>query len=178
MNKLIKVSDLVWKTLKKNNKFQHVFLLSGGGMMHLLDGLTKINIKAIPMLHEQACAIAAYAYSRTLNTTGICLVTSGPGATNAITGVAAAFVDSIPLLIISGQVSRASSQRKFNLRQRGFQEINIIDTVKPITKYAKYINDPKKVKFEIEKSLFLAVSGRPGPVWLDIPLDVQAANID
>ena len=178
MKKLIKVSDLVWKTILQNNKFNHVFLLSGGAMMHLLDSLAKSKIKAIPMLHEQACGIAAYAYSRAMNTTGVCLVTSGPGATNVITEVASAFTDSVPLLFISGQVSTASSQRNLNLRQRGFQEINIIDIVKPITKYAKYISDPKKIKFEIEKSLFLATSGRPGPVWLDIPLDVQATKIE
>ena len=178
MKKISKVSDLVWKILKKNNHFNHVFLLSGGGIMHLLDSLYKSKIKPVPMLHEQACSIASYAYSRTLNTTGVCLVTSGPGATNAITGVAAAFTDSVPMIVISGQVSKASSQKYFSLRQRGFQEINIIDCVKPITKYAKYLDNPKKIKYEIEKSLFIAKSGRPGPVWLDIPLDIQAAQIN
>ena len=112
MKKLTKVSDYIWRRLNQITSSKHVFLLSGGGMMHLLDSLGKSTFKPIPMHHEQAASIAAYAYGRTINSLGICLVTSGPGATNALTGVAAAFTDSVPMIFISGQVSTLFSQRK------------------------------------------------------------------
>ena len=112
MKKLTKVSDYIWSRLNQITSSKHVFLLSGGGMMHLLDSLGKSTFKPIPMHHEQAASIAAYAYGRTINSLGICLVTSGPGATNALTGVAAAFTDSVPMIFISGQVSTLFSQRK------------------------------------------------------------------
>jgi acetolactate synthase-1/2/3 large subunit len=155
-----------------------VFLLSGGGIMHLLDSLQKSKFKTIAMHHEQACAIASYGYSRTKNCVGICFVTSGPGATNAITGLAAAWTDSIPVIFISGQVSTKFSSNKLSIRQHGFQEINTIDIVKKITKYSKYINNQNHINYELEKSIFLAKNGRPGPVWLDIPIDIQASKIN
>lgn len=175
---IIKVSDYICQNLSKLTKSKNVFFLSGGGMMHLLDSLSKCDLNPIAMHHEQAASIAAYASGRAKNTIGICFATSGPGATNAITGAAAAYTDSVPMIIISGQVSTSSSQRKLNMRQVGFQEFNIIDTVKPFTKYASYISNKNKIKYELEKSVYLAKSGRPGPVWLDVPLDIQAAKIN
>ncbi len=146
--------------------------------MHLLDSLGRSGLRVVPMHHEQAASIAAYAYGRTINSTGVCFVTSGPGATNAITGVAAAYTDSVPMLFISGQVSTLFSQRPYGLRQRGFQEFNIVDVVAPTTKYVKFVDRATDVRYELEKACFLAKAGRPGPVWLDIPLDIQAAHID
>jgi acetolactate synthase I/II/III large subunit len=176
--KTIKVSDYVCSRIEELTGSRHVFLLSGGGMMHLLDSLGRSPLHSFPMHHEQATSIAAYAYGRTLNTTGVCFVTSGPGGTNAMTGVAGAFTDSVPLLFISGQVSTLFSQRAMGLRQRGFQEFNIVDVVTPTTKYAKFVGRAADIRYELEKACFLARSGRPGPVWLDIPLDVQAARVD
>ena len=147
-------------------------------MMHLLDSLGSSELSVFPMHHEQAAAIAAYAYGRTLNSIGVCFATSGPGATNTLTGVAAAYTDSVPMLFISGQVSTLFSQRPYGLRQRGFQEFNIVDVVAPTTKYSRFVERAEDIRYELEKACFLARAGRPGPVWLDIPLDVQAARID
>ena len=174
----MKVSDYIWDYLYKTSGSRHVFLLSGGGMMHLLDSVGKSKFSVVPMHHEQTASIAANAYGRTKNTIGICLVTSGPGATNAITGVAAAFMDSIPMIIISGQVSTLFSKKNMNIRQLGFQEFDIISSVKSTTKYAVNVNDKNKVQYEIEKACFLAKHGRPGPVWIDIPLDIQNSQIN
>jgi acetolactate synthase-1/2/3 large subunit len=173
----IKVSDYIFSRVHELTGSDTVFLLSGGGMMHMLDSVGRSDLRTFPMHHEQAAAIAAYAYGRTINSTGVCLVTSGPGATNAITATAAAYTDSVPMLFLSGQVSTLFSQRAMGLRQRGFQEFNIVDTVRPSTKYAKYVDKAEDIKYELEKACFLAQAGRPGPVWLDVPLDIQAAKI-
>ena len=175
--KLEKVSDYIVSRLPELTGSQHAFLLSGGGMMHLLDSLGHGPMIPVPMHHEQAAAIAAYAYGRARNSVGVCFVTSGPGGTNAITAVAAAYTDSTPMLVISGQVSTLFSSRRHNLRQRGFQELNILELVEPITKYAAYIDNKNDIRYHLEKAVFLARAGRPGPVWLDIPLDIQAASI-
>ncbi|MES2047207.1 MAG: thiamine pyrophosphate-binding protein [Pseudomonadota bacterium] len=177
-NNLIKVSDYICSRIKELTGSNHVFLLSGGGMMHLLDSLGSSELTPFPLHHEQAASIAAYAYGRTLNSTGVCFATSGPGATNTLTGVAGAYTDSVPMLFISGQVSTLFSQRPFGLRQRGFQEFNIVDVVTPTTKYARFVERACDIRYELEKACFLARAGRPGPVWLDLPLDVQAAYID
>lgn len=174
----IKVSDYIFSRIKELTGSNTVFLLSGGGMMHMLDSLGRSELEAFPMHHEQAAAIAAYAYGRTINSTGVCLVTSGPGATNAITATAAAYTDSVPMLFLSGQVSTLFSQRQLGLRQRGFQEFNIVDTVRPTTKYVRFVDSPHDIRYELEKACYLAKAGRPGPVWLDIPLDIQAAKIE
>ena len=174
----MKVSDYIWKYLFKVTKSKHIFLLSGGGMMHLLDSAGKSNFKIVPMHHEQAVSIAANAYGRTRNSIGVGLVTSGPGATNAITGVTAAYMDSVPMIIISGQVSTLFSKKKLNIRQLGFQEFDIISSVKSTTKYAINLNNKNEVQYELEKACFLSKNGRPGPVWLDIPLDIQNSQID
>lgn len=175
---LVKVSDYICSRIQELTGSSHVFLLAGGGMMHLLDSVGRSELTSFPLQHEQAASIAAYAYGRTLNTAGVCFVTSGPGATNALTGVAGAYTDSVPMLFISGQVSTLFSQRPYGLRQRGFQEFNIVDVVTPTTKYARFVEHACDIRYELEKACFLARAGRPGPVWLDLPLDVQAAHID
>lgn len=176
-NRSLKVSDYICSRISELTGSSCVFLLSGGGMMHLLDSVGKSKLRVFPMHHEQAAAIAAYAYGRTINSTGVCFATSGPGATNLITGIAGAFTDSVPMLFITGQVSTLFSQRSFGLRQRGFQEVDIVEISKPITKYVAYVDDPSQIRYELEKACYVAKSGRPGPVLLDIPLDIQAATI-
>ena len=178
----MKLSDSVVKYLEKIT--DSVFLLSGGGIMHVVDSLFKSKLNVYCCHHEQAAAIAAEGYSRIKNKEkiGVVCVTTGPGATNAITGAAGAWLDSIPMLVISGQVKRDNMMPRKNgvstIRQLGFQEINIIDIVKPITKYAVTIEKESQILYHLEKALFLATQGRPGPCWLDIPLDVQAAEIN
>ena len=154
-------------------------MLPGGGCMHLVDSLGREkNLRFICNLHEQACAVAADAYSQYTGNLGVALVTTGPGGTNAMTGVAGSWLDSIPTLIISGQVKRPDLLTGRGVRQMGFQEINIVDIVRPITKYAVLVDDPRSIRYHFDKALYLAKHGRPGPVWLDIPLDVQAAELD
>lgn len=174
---MIRVVDYIAHYIKKIG-IKHVFLVTGGGAMYLNDALGQENIYVCNH-HEQACAMAAEGYARVKNSLGVCNVTTGPGATNAITGVMGAWVDSIPMLVISGQVKQSVSLYKNKgYRQIGTQEIPIIDMVKPITKYAVPILDPYEVAYELEKAIYLATTDRPGPVWLDIPLDVQNSQID
>ena len=156
---------------------EHVFMLAGGGAMHLNDGLAcSKRLQAVPCHHEQAAAIAAEAYGRVHPCgIGVVMVTSGPGATNAITAVAGAWIESIPMLIISGQVKRADLLRGRSLRQMGVQEVETVPMVKGITKYAKTLEEPTEIEAECRKAIALAREGRGGPVWLDIPLDVQGA---
>jgi len=147
--------------------------------MHLVDSLGKCkDLNIIVNLHEQASAIAADAYSQYTNNIGVALVTTGPGGTNAITGVAASWIDSVPVLIISGQVKRADLLSGKDVRQMGPQEVDIVSLVKPITKYAITVMDSNQIKLHLDKAVYLAKEGRPGPVWIDIPLDVQGATID
>ena len=159
-----------------------IFMVSGGGNMHLIDALGKNEgLQYVCNHHEQACAMAAEGYARVSNKIGIAYVTTGPGGTNAITGVMGAWVDSIPMMIISGQVkfeTTISSQPELKLRQLGDQEINIVDIVRPITKYAVMITDKNSIRYHLEKAVYDAKNGRPGPVWLDIPLDIQGAQVD
>ena len=158
---------------------KHVFMLPGGGAMHLNDALAGCeDLDFVCNLHEQASAIAAEAYARVSNGLGVAMVTSGPGATNALTGVAAAWLDSTPVLFLSGQVKRADLKGDSGLRMLGVQEIDVVSMVRGITKYAVTITDPATIRFHLEKALHLARDGRSGPVWIDIPLDVQAAQID
>lgn len=157
----------------------HVFLLPGGGAMHLVDAMGKQpDLEAVPCLHEQACAIAAEAYARVNENLGVAVVTTGPGATNAITGVAGAWIESVPMLVVSGQVKRADMMDGAPIRQKGVQEVDIVSMVKPITKYAVTIREPQEIRRELEKAVHIARSGRCGPVWIDVPLDVQGAPID
>lgn len=174
----VKISDYIIKFLE-NSGVKHIFLMPGGGNIHIIDSIgNSKKIKYICNAHEQASAIAAEAYSRLSGSIGVCIVTTGPGGTNAITGVYGAWTDSIPMIVISGQVKRETIGAGKGLRQFGDQEINIIDIVKPITKYAVVIDNPNEIKYHLDKAIYLAKSGRPGPVWLDIPLDVQGSTIE
>lgn len=158
---------------------KHVFAVCGGGAMHLVDSFGSSNhIEYIATHHEQAAAMAAESYARVTGQLGAALVTSGPGGSNAITGVYGAWVDSIPTIVISGQVTQDTLIRDTGLRQFGIQEGNIIDIVRPITKYAVTVTDPQSMRYHLEKACYLAMTGRQGPVWLDIPLDVQSKLIN
>lgn len=174
----VKLSDYVFQFIADKG-VKHVFMLPGGGAMHLNDSVGKIaDIEYVCVLHEQAAAIAAEAYARVTNNLGVALVTTGPGGTNAITGVAGAWLESTPCLIISGQVKRADMKGDLPVRQVGPQELDIVTIVKSITKYAVTVTDPLTIRYHLEKAVELATSGRKGPVWIDIPLDVQAASIE
>ncbi|MEL3908402.1 MAG: thiamine pyrophosphate-binding protein [Treponemataceae bacterium] len=158
-----------------------VFSVVGGGAMHLNDAFN--NTKGLHCVfnhHEQACAIAAESYARFDNRPACVCVTTGPGGTNALTGVLCAWQDSIPMLVISGQVRYETTVTStgLNLRQFGEQEHYIVDTVSSITKYAKMLSEPKKIRYEIEKAIYLANSGRRGPTWIDIPLNIQGMIIE
>lgn len=175
-----KVSNIVADFLVEN-QISHVFSVVGGGAMHLNDSLGhRKELSVIYHHHEQAASMAAEAYARIENKIACVCVTSGPGSTNAITGCLCAFTDSIPLLIISGNTSRINSIKNtgLNLRIMGIQEVDIISVVNPITKYSESIDNPNEILYHLEKALFLAKNERPGPVWVDIPLDVQASFVD
>ena len=174
----LRVADYVMAFIARQG-VKHVFLLPGGGAMYLVDALgLNPDLEYVPMHHEQACAIAAEAYSRVNENLGVALVTSGPGATNAITGCVGAWIESVPLLIISGQVKRADLLHGKGVRQSGVQEADIVSMVRPVTKYAVTVEAPERIRYHLEKAVALARDGRKGPVWIDIPLDVQAAPID
>lgn len=160
---------------------KHVFMVTGGGAMHLNHSFgTHKELECIFNHHEQACSIAAESYYRLTNKLPVVNVTSGPGGTNAITGVYGAFVDSIGMVVISGQVKWETTVRSTGLplRQYGDQELDIEELVRPVTKYCAMVTDPQKIRHELEKVFYLATTGRPGPCWLDIPLNVQGAQID
>jgi acetolactate synthase I/II/III large subunit len=163
----------------QNIGVEHVFMIVGGGAMYLNDSLGK-KFKSICFHHEQACTIAADAYARIHNKIPIVNVTTGPGGTNAVSGVLGAWTDSIPMLIISGQVAYKHTVQStgMKLRQLGDQEFDIISMVSHITKYAHMITDPADIKFHLDKAIYEACNGRPGPCWLDIPLDIQNAQIE
>tara|TARA_Y100000310_G_C20656206_1_gene802101 strand:+ start:79 stop:1866 length:1788 start_codon:yes stop_codon:yes gene_type:complete len=173
----MKLSDYVVSFIQKQG-VKDIFLLPGGGCIHLIDSIGKSSINFICNLHEQACSIAADAYGQYTNNLGVCVVTTGPGGTNAMTGLAAAWLDSTPMLVISGQVQKKDMVRGRGTRQIGFQEINMVDLVNPITKYAEVVRYAEDIKYHLEKALFLARNGRSGPVWVDIPLDIQAATVN
>lgn len=180
MRMKMKLSDYVADFLVKN-KITDMFTVTGGGAMHLNDSFGhKEGLKCTYNHHEQACSIAAEGYTRLTNKLCAVCVTTGPGGTNAITGVYGAWVDSIPMFVISGQVKRETTIAftDVKLRQLGDQEFNIIDCVSTMTKYAVMIKDPNEIRYHLEKALYLAKNGRPGPVWIDIPIDVQAAKIE
>jgi acetolactate synthase-1/2/3 large subunit len=173
----VKVSDYIFNFLMEHG-IKTIFYLPGGGCMHLLDSLgTVADIKAVSLLHEQAVAIAAEAYANTLGTPGCALVTTGPGGTNTVTGVLAAYLDSSPVFFISGQVKTADLKSRFGVRSLGPQEADIISMVSSITKYAAMVVDKDSIRYHLERAWHEMVGGRPGPVWLDIPLDIQGALI-
>lgn len=173
----IKLSDYVMRFLMDKG-ISHAFMLPGGGAMHLVDSLGKSGMDYTCFLHEQAAAVAAEAYGQHNNVPGLVLVTSGPGATNAVTGVAAGWIDSTPMIVISGQAKREDLIGDSGVRQSGSQEVQIIPMVEPVTKYAVQVMEPAGIRYCLERAYYEAVSGRPGPVWLSIPLDVQNAQID
>lgn len=176
----MKVTEYMANFFVKNG-VEHCFLITGGGAMHLDDAFThKEGLKCVFNHHEQACAIAAEGYMRYSGKLPLVCVTSGPGGTNALTGVLGAWLDSIPMFVVSGQVKRITTVHATDakVRQIGDQEFNITDCVAPMTKYAKFIDDANEIAYHLEKALYLCKTGRGGPVWLDIPLDIQAAVID
>lgn len=173
---MIKVSDFIIKFIEELG-VKHVFTLSGGGCIHLIDSLSKSNIKYVCNLHEQAAGIAAEAYSQ-YSGFGVALVTTGPGSTNIITPIAGAWFDSIPMLILCGQVNTYDRINNRGVRQFGYQEIDMVSLCKSITKYAYTVIDAQEIKYQLQKAYFLAKEGRPGPVVLEIPLNIQSAIID
>ena len=180
MPNIKRVADYIADFLGENG-IKDVFSVTGGGAMHLNDALGKHKkLRCVYNHHEQACAIAAESYARLSGKIAAVCVTTGPGGTNAITGVMGGYVDSIPMLILSGQVRYDTTIHSTDLpvRQIGDQEWDIIGTVKSMTKYAVLVDDPMTIRYHLERALFLAKNGRPGPCWLDIPLNVQSALID
>ena len=175
---LVKLSDYIFSFIAELG-VREVFAVCGGAAMHLVDslGMNK-HLKYIATHHEQAAAMAAEAYARISGKPGVVLVTSGPGGTNTITGVCGAWIDSIPVIFISGQVTTDTLIGDTGLRQFGVQEANITELVQPITKYAVTVTDATQIKYHLQKALYLATTGRPGPVWLDIPLDIQGQLIN
>ncbi|MFA5263744.1 MAG: thiamine pyrophosphate-binding protein [Opitutaceae bacterium] len=175
---MIKLSDYVMDFLAKRG-IDTVFTVSGGGIMHLLDSLGRnTELKYYCNYHEQASAIAAEGYARITSKPAVVLVTVGPGAVNAISGMVGAWYDGLPMLVITGQVRRDLIADYSEIRQFGPQEGNTVGMAATVSKYAKVVMDPNTIRYELEKALHLATSGRPGPVLLDIPLDVQGAQID
>lgn len=176
----IKLSDYIAKRLKEHYGVEKFFMVSGGGAMHLNDSLGKY-IPYIANHHEQACSMAAEGYARTGQKLAVVNVTTGPGGLNCLNGVFGEWTDSMPVLYISGQVkytTTLASCPQLGLRQLGDQEVDIITSVKHLTKYAKMVTDPNEIKYHLDKAIFQATHGRHGPVWLDIPMNVQAAIID
>src|SRR3954452_15017959 len=178
-----KLSDYVFDFVASQG-VKHVFLVTGGGAMHLNESLARTaEIEPVCNSHEQASAIAAENYGKATNRLGVCLVTTGPGGTNAVTGVAGAWLDSTPTLFISGQVKRPDRMfdaegNPLGMRQLGVQEVDIVSIVKPLTKYTVTVLEPSRIRYEMEKAVHIATTGRPGPVWVDIPLDVQASPVE
>ncbi len=179
---MIKVSDFIFKHLVEKHNIHHCFLVTGGGAMHLNDSIGHTEgLTYICNHHEQASAIAQEGYFRASGKMCVTNVTTGPGGTNAITGVLGQWLDSIPAIYISGQIKTVTYKNTYPdlpLRQLGDQEADIVAVVSPITKYAKTVTNPTEILYELDKAMYLALNGRPGPVWLDIPLDVQAAMVD
>ena len=175
---MVKASDYIMEFIAGLG-VRHVFCVTGGGAMHMNDSLGRSDkLQAVFTLHEQGAGIAAEAYARIREGIGACLVTSGPGATNALTPLCGCYMDSIPVLFISGQAKRADLVGDQKIRQFGIQEVNIIGMVKDYCNYAAQIDDPAMVRYHLEKAAALMQSGRPGPAWLDVPLDIQGSQID
>lgn len=174
----MKLSDYIVEFLEDYG-VRDVFMISGGLAMHLNDSFGRgKKLRYYCNFHEQASAIAAEGYSKVTGKLGVCVVTVGPGSSNTITGVVGQWQDSVPVLYISGQVRKEISAFGTKLRQLGEQELDIIPIVKTITKYAVTVRDPVTIRYHLEKAIYLAKTGRPGPVWIEIPLDIQASQID
>ncbi len=171
---MTKLSDYVIQRVAEH--VDTVFFVPGGGCMHLVDSLGLSGLHAVSMLHEQGAAFAAQSYSM-YHGFGVCLVTSGPGATNVITPLAAAWMDSYPMMVISGQVKTDTLKRDMGIRSFGSQEVDIISMVNKHTKYCITVMDAEKIIEIMDTAISIATTGRPGPVWIDIPLDIQAVEI-
>jgi acetolactate synthase-1/2/3 large subunit len=176
----MRVCDYIASFIASKN-INYVFTIPGGGCIHLSDAFARQeSIQVVVNHHEQACALSAEGYARLKNEVGVCLVTSGPGGSNTWTGILCSYQDSIPVMTISGNVNKnlTTNYTGLELRQLGDQEFDVVKTVSNFTKYAYQVNEPDTIKYHLEKAYYLATSGRPGPVWLDIPLDVQSIQID
>ena len=175
----LRVADYIAQLLVRDG-IEHVFMVTGGGAMHLNDALGREpGLTAIFTHHEQSCAMAAESYARLSGRPAAVNVTSGPGGINALNGVFGAYVDSIPMVVVSGQVKRETliTSYELPLRQLGDQEVDIVSMASPVCKIASLLDDPEETRFVVERALWLARNGRPGPVWVDVPIDVQAASI-
>ena len=182
MSSKIRVADYIFQKIADEG-VGHVFLVTGGGAMHLNDALGREpRLKYVCNHHEQASAIAAEAYARITGDIGVCSVTSGPGGINAINGVFGAWTDSVPMLVISGQMKRETLLVTHNLqgklRQLGDQEVDIVSMVDGVTKFTTCVLEPTTIRYDLEKAIYMARHGRPGPCWIDVPVDIQAAIID
>lgn len=179
-NFMVRIADYITQFIE-NLGVKDIFMLTGGGAMFLNDAAAQNkNIRGIFNHHEQACSMGAFAYSKYTENWGACYLTTGCGSTNAITGLTDAWQDNVPVFFISGQVRRSDTKAHFGLplRQYGMQELDVIPVVTSLCKYAVMVDDPSKIRYHLEKARYLGIHGRPGPVWLDIPLDVQGALID
>jgi len=175
---MLRLSDYVIDRVAREG-VKHIFMVSGGGGMFLIESLgQRKDIQWVCNHHEQASALAAEAYQRVTGNLGVALITTGPAGTNALTGVMCAWTDSVPLLIISGQAKSTHLIDDTGVRQRGFHEANITKIVETVTKYAVTVRDPNQIAYHMDKAIFLAKNGRPGPVWVDIPVDIQGTMID
>lgn len=175
----MKLSDYVVKTLAEDYGVRDIFLVSGGGIMHLLDSVgSHPAVKYHCVYHEQAAVVAAEGYARWTGKLGVALVTVGPGAANAASALPGAWVDSVPLLVLAGQVRSDLIADYGTLRQKGPQEANTLDMARPVTKYAQSVRAPEEVRAEIDRAVFHACSGRPGPVWLEFPVDITGTSVE
>ena len=173
----MKLSDYVMSFIQGKG-IDTLFYLPGGGCMHLVDSLGASALNAVSLLHEQSVAVACESYANTKGIPGAALVTTGPGGTNAITGVLAAYLDSAPCFILSGQVKTDDLKSRYGVRSLGSQEADIVSIVAPITKYAVMVTDKNTIRYHLERAWYVMTNGRKGPVWIDIPLDIQAAQIE
>ena len=174
----MRLADYVIQFLEKK-KIDTVFTVSGGGSIYLCDAMYKAKkLKYISCHHEQAVSFAAESYSRIKNKPGAAIITTGPGGTNCSTGVASCWIDSVPTIFISGQVYLNQTIGNSGLRQIGVQEFDIVKMVNSSTKYSVIIKDPKSIKYHLEKAYHSSIQGRPGPVWIDIPANIQNANVN
>jgi len=175
---VIKVSDYIVNYISSLG-VNHVFGLAGGQIMHLMDSVHRHELlEYTAVLHEQAAAMMAEAYSRATDSYGVCMVTTGPGGTNAMTGLASAWYDSTPCMFISGQFRLEVLPLKNTIRQSALQQTFPVELVRPITKYSVLVEKACDIRFYLEKAYYLSRSGRPGPVWLDIPLDIQGSYVN
>ena len=173
----MKLSDCLAKIIQEEN-IECVFGLQGGAVVHLFDSLENNGTEVLYLHHEQAVGLAATSYAKVNNTLGCAIVTSGPASTNAITGLLAAWQDSVPCIFISGQTRTDQLSYGKKVRQVGVQEVNIVDIVKPITKFAKCIYSANEFEETVIKAIKIAKSGRPGPVWIDLPVNLQWIDIE